>query len=215
MKSYVVIGLGRFGSALARQLSKQGAEILAVDYHQDMVRKIADEVTQAVEADATDLEVLRALGVAGFDCAVVAIGEDLAVSVLTVMNLKELKVPYIICKAQDETYKRVLEKLGVDLVIIPEKEYAHRLADKLNHFDMLEYIELTDDYGILKLPAPLPWQGKTLRELDLRARLGLTVISVKNDEKLRMSPPADYRVQSGDVLALLGSADMLERAEKL
>ena len=126
MKSYIVIGLGRFGQTLARQLCTLGAEVLAMDVRNDLVQQVADDVTHAVVGDAQDKEVLRALGARDFDCAIIAIGSDLAASVLTTMNLKELEVPYIICKAHDETHRRVLEKLGVDRVIIPEQENAQR-----------------------------------------------------------------------------------------
>ena len=119
MKSYAVIGLGRFGSALARQLCKLGAEVLALDVKGDYVQQIANDVTHAVVGDAQDKEVLRALGVRNLDCAVIAIGDNLAASVLITMNLKELGVPYIVCKAHDETHRKVLEKLGVDRVVIP------------------------------------------------------------------------------------------------
>ena len=150
MKSYIVIGLGRFGQTLARQLCMLGAEVLAMDVHNDLVQQVADDVTHAVVGDAQDKEVLRALGVRDFDCAIVAIGTDLAASVLTVMNLQELEVPQIICKAQDETHSRVLKKLGVDKVVIPEQENAARLARSLHSHNVLDYIELSEDYGILE-----------------------------------------------------------------
>ena len=128
MKSYIVIGLGRFGETLAKQLCTLGAEVLAMDVRNDLVQQVAADVTHAVVGDAQDKEVLRALGARDFDCAIVAIGDNLAASVLTVMNLKELEVPYVVCKAHDETHRRVLEKLGVDRVVIPEKENAMRLS---------------------------------------------------------------------------------------
>ena len=121
MKSYAVIGLGRFGSALSRQLCKLGAEVLALDVRADFVQQISGDVTHAVVGDAQDKEVLKALGVRNLDCAVIAIGDNLAASVLIAMNLKELGVPYVVCKAHDETHRKVLEKLGVDRVLIPEQ----------------------------------------------------------------------------------------------
>ena len=124
MKSYIVIGLGRFGGSLARQLCTLGAEVLAMDVHNDLVQQLANDVTHAVVGDARDKEVLRALGVRNFDCAVIAIGDDLAASVLITMNLKELGAPYIVCKAHDETHRLVLEKLGADRVVIPEQEHS-------------------------------------------------------------------------------------------
>ena len=215
MKSYVVIGLGRFGSTLARQLCKLGAEVLAMDVHNDLVQQVADEVTHAVVGDAQDKDVLRALGVRDFDCAIVAIGSDLAASVLAVMNLQELEVPYIICKAHDETHRRVLEKLGVQRVVIPEQENAARLARSLNSHNVLDYTELSEDYGILEIPAPKNWIGKTLKELNIRAKLGVNIIAVESGSQTNVSPSADYLIQAGDIMVVLGDNYSLEAVLKL
>ena len=214
MKSYVVIGLGRFGSGLARSLCRQGAEVLAIDIRPDLVQQVANEVTHAVVGDAQDKEVLRALDVRSFDCAVIAIGDNLAASVLTVMNLKELEVPYVVCKAHDETHRRVLEKLGVDRVVIPELEYAQRLARSLYSHNVLDYIELSKDYGILEIPVPKSWAGKTLRELNVRAKLGINIIAVKNGAETNVSPSADYAIRAEDVLAVLGDNVALEAVQR-
>lgn len=214
MKSYVVIGLGRFGSGLARSLCRQGAEVLAMDIRPDLVQQVANEVTHAVVGDAQDKEVLRALDVRSFDCAVIAIGDNLAASVLTVMNLKELEVPYVVCKAHDETHRRVLEKLGVDRVVIPELEYAQRLARSLYSHNVLDYIELSKDYGILEIPAPKSWAGKTLKELNVRAKLGINIIAVKNGAETNVSPSADYAIRAEDVLAVLGDNVALEAVQR-
>lgn len=215
MKSYAVIGLGRFGSSLARQLCSLGAEVLALDVKGDLVQQISNDVTHAVVGDAQDKEVLRALGVRNLDCAVIAIGDNLAASVLITMNLKELGVPYIVCKAHDETHRKVLEKLGVDRVVIPEKEYAQRLARTLNSHNVLDYIELSEDFGILDVPAPHSWIGKSLRELNVRAKLGVTIIAVENGGKTNVSPNADYGVQEGDTLVMLGDNVALEKVQRL
>ena len=215
MKSYVVIGLGRFGTTLARQLCALGGEVLAIDVRSDLVQQVANDVTQAVVGDAQDKEVLRALGVRDFDCAIIAIGDDLAASVLATMNLKELEVPYIICKAHDDTHRRVLEKLGVDRVIIPEKENAERLARSLNSHNVLDYIELSEEYGILEIPAPKSWIGNSLKELNVRAKLGVNIIAVESGSKTNVSPSADYRIQDGDVMVVLGENYALEAVQKL
>ena len=215
MKSYVVIGLGRFGQTLARQLCMLGAEVLAMDTCNDLVQQVAEDVTHAVVGDAQDKDVLRALGVRDFDCAIVAIGTNLAASVLTVMNLQELEVPYIICKAQDETHSRVLKKLGVDKVVIPEQENAARLARSLNSHNVLDYIELSEDYGILEIPAPKTWVGKTLKDLNIRAKLGVNIIAVESGKKTNVSPAADYLIQEGDIMVVLGDNYSLEAVQKL
>ena len=215
MKSYIVIGLGRFGSALARQLCRLGAEVLAIDVRSDLVQQIAPDVTHTVVGDAQDKEVLRALGAGHFDCALIAIGDDLAASVLTTMNLKELNVPYIVCKAHDETHRRVLEKLGVDRVVIPEQEHGERLARSLHSHNVLDYIELSEAYGILEIPAPKSWVGKTLKELNVRAKLGVNIIAVESDGKTNVSPAADYCIQAGDMMVVLGENYALEAVQKL
>ena len=215
MKSYVVIGLGRFGRAISRQLCQLGAEVLAMDTNEDLVQQVANDVTHAVVGDARDKEVLRALGVRDMECAIIAIGEDLAASVLTVMNLKELGVPYVVCKAQDETHRRVLEKLGVNRVVIPEQEHAQRLGRSLFSHNVLDYIELSEEYGILEVPAPRSWVGKTLKELNVRAKIGVNIIAVESGHKTNVSPAADYEICSGDVMVVLGDNMALEAVQKL
>ena len=215
MKTYVVIGLGRFGSALSRQLCMLGAEVLAMDVQSSLVQQLANDVTQAVVGDAQDKEVLRSLGVRNFDCAVIAIGDNLAASVLITMNLKELGVPYIVCKAHDETHRRVLEKLGVDRVVIPEQEHAQRLGRSLFSHNVLDYIELSEDYGILEVPSPKDWVGRTLKELNVRAKLGVNIIAVENGKATNVSPAADYRIQPEDVLVVLGDNYALEAMQRL
>jgi len=215
MKSYVIIGLGLFGQALARQLCMLGAEVLAIDVRSDLVQQVANDVTHAVVGDAQDKEVLRALGVRDMDCAIVSIGDDLAASVLITMNLMELEVPYIVCKAHDETHRRVLEKLGADRVVIPEQENAQRLGRSLHSHNVLEYIELSEDYGILEIPAPKDWVGHTLIGLDVRRRYGINIIAIEGERGVNVSPPADYEIQEKDILVVLGSNYHLEAVQKL
>ncbi len=215
MKSFLVIGLGRFGSEVARQLCAQGCEVLAMDVSSELVQQVADDVTHAVVGDAQDKEVLRALGAGNFDCAIVAIGGELAASVLATMNLQELNVPHIVCKAHDDTHRRVLEKLGANRVVIPEYEFAGKLARSLVSHNVLDYIELSPDYGILEVPAPKSWIGKTLKELNIRAKLGVNIIAVENNQKTNVSPAADYLIKSGDVMVVLGDNKALEAVQKL
>lgn len=215
MKSYLVIGLGRFGQAVARQLCALGGEVLAMDRNSDLVQQVANDVTHAVVGDAQDKEVLRTLGAREFDCAIAAIGDDLAASVLITMNLKELEVPYIVCKAHDETHRRVLEKLGADRVVIPEQEYAGRLSRSLYSHNVLEYIELSEEYGILEVPAPKSWVGRTLKELNVRAKLGVNIIAVESGKETNVAPGADYLIREGDTMVVLGDNYALEAVQKL
>ena len=215
MKSYIVIGLGLFGAEVSRQLCSLGCEVLAMDISSSLVQQVASDVTHAVVGDGQDKDVLKALGAGNFDCAIVAIGDNLAASVLTAVNLMELKVPYVVCKAHDETHRRVLEKLGVDRVIIPECEFAGKLARSLSSHNVLDYIELSRDYGILEVPAPKSWVGKTILELNVRAKLGVNIIAVESGEKTNVSPTADYRIESGDIMVVLGDNKALETVQKL
>lgn len=215
MKSCVVIGLGRFGREAARRLCELGCEVLAVDSRSELVQQISNDVTQAVVADGKDKDVLRALGVRDFDCAIVAIGDNLADSVLVTMNLKELGLPRIICKASDETHRQVLKKLGADQVVIPEQENASRLAKSLASKNVLDYIELSDDYGIVEVPAPAPWLDKSLIELNVRAKLGVNILAVRRGGDITVSPAADFRILQGDVLVVLGDTAAIDAMQKL
>jgi trk system potassium uptake protein TrkA len=215
MKSYVVIGLGRFGSEVARRLCDLGCEVLAVDSRSDLVQQISQDVTHAVMADARDKEVLRALGVKDFDCAIVAIGGSLGDSVLATMNVKELGVPRVVCKAHDETHRQVLLKLGADQIVIPEQEQAVRLARSLSSHNVLDYIELSSEYGIVEVPAPKSWVGKNLKELNVRAKLGLNILAVKKGSNINVSPSAEYPIEAEDILVVLGNTGALEKVQKL
>ena len=215
MKSYIVIGLGRFGAQAAKRLCELGCEVLAIDRNAELVQPISNLVTQAVVGDARDKEVLRALGAKDFECAIVAIGTNLADSVLATMNLKELGVPYIVCKASDETHRQVLLKLGADRVVIPEQEHAHRLAKNLSSPNVLDYIELSEEYGIIEIPAPKNWQGKSLKELNVRAKLGVNIIAVEKAGKINVSPSADYRIEAADIMVVLGDTAALDAVQKL
>lgn len=215
MKSYIVVGMGRFGSEVAKRLCEYGCEVLAVDKHSELIQPLGDLVTQAVVADATDKEVLRALGAKDFDCAVVAIGGSLSDSVLATMNLKELGVGHIVCKAHDATHRQVLLKLGADQVVIPEQENALRLARSLSSFNVLDYIELSEDYGIIDVPAPAQWVGRTLKEINVRAQLGVNILAVKQVGRINVSPSADYTISQGDVMVVLGDTAALKAVRSI
>ena len=202
MRSFVVIGLGLFGSSVARQLCALGAEVLAIDTNPDLVQQVSTDVTSAVVADARDAEVLRALGAQECDGAVVAIGDDLAGSVLATMNLKELGIGHIVCKAHDET-------------LIPEKEGADRLARSLTSHNVLDFIELSNDYGIVEISAPKAWIGKSLKDLNIRAKLGVNVIAIERGEKISVSPRAEYEIAKNDILVVLGDYDSLTVMQEL
>ncbi len=209
MKSYIVIGLGRFGAEMAVKLYECGEDVLAMDTDEALVDKIADRVTRAVAADAKDVDVLKKLGAGNFDRAVVAVGSDLAASALITMNLKSLGVPYILCKAHDDTYREILEKLGASRVIIPEREMADKLSLGLTSAGIMEYIEISDEYGIVEMAPPEAWLGKCIRNLDLRRKYNANVIALRQGDELHIPPDIDAELDENTTLVMLGSYEMI------
>lgn len=214
MKKYAVIGLGRFGLQVAKRLYEYGEDVLAIDRHEDLINTVADHVSRAVVADAKNKETLKSLGVAMCDCVIVALGSDFASSVLVTMNLKSLGVRQIICKAQDDTHREILEKIGADKVIIPEREMADKIARLLSSPNILEYIELSSDHGIVEFKTPSSWIGKSLRELNIRQKFGVNVISVKHGDDVIYSFDADFVFPDPSSVVLLGNDKALEKIEK-
>lgn len=216
MKAYLVVGLGRFGTAMALKLHELGNEVMVIDGRAEEVQKLSNRVTYAVVGDARDEEVLRSLGVRNVDCAIVAIGSDLAASILVTLNLKSLGVQQVICKAPNELHKRALEKVGADRVLIPEREMAVKLAQNLTSSSVLDYTELSRDCGIAEIRTPAPWIGKNLREIDVRAKYGVTVIALrKADGDLTVFIRPNYTLEQDDVLMILGGNDDLAHVQKL
>lgn len=213
-KTYVVVGLGRFGSAAAIRLCELGNEVLAIDNDPDLVQQVAPHVTQAVVGDAQDAGVLRALGIRDFDCAIVAIGGNLSASILTTLNFKELGVPMVICKAHDDNHRKILEKLGADRVVVPEREFANKLAQGLSSANVLEYIELSSDYGISEFSVPASWVGKNLKELNIRAKYGVNIIAIRQGDSVQVAPGADYALQATDIIVALGEYKALSAVQR-
>jgi trk system potassium uptake protein TrkA len=210
-RQVAVIGLGRFGSAIAAALAELGCDVIGVDGRADQVRELADVIAQAIELDATDEKALKAAGIQDVDVAVVSIGENIESSLLVVMQLRELGVKTIVAKAVTPLHGRILEKLGVSRVIFPEREMAIRVAHSLVMPNVIDYIELSRDFSIVELPAAGPFVGKTLKQLELRPRFGLTLIAIKRrppgaqTEITSVAPSADEMIREGDVLVLLGT----------
>ena len=218
MKTYVVIGLGRFGTAVATELCRLGHEVLAIDESEDRIQNIADQVTHAVAGDARDPAVLRALGVRNYDCAIVAAADDVGSSALVTMNLKEMGVKKVICKAQSMVHWKVLEKIGADMVVFPEYEMGMKLAQNLSSSNVLNFIELSEDYGIVELAAPKSWQGHSIRDLNVRAKYKVNIIAIRRngeDADLQLTPVADYVIAPGDVVVTLGRYEDIDLLHEL
>lgn len=220
-RTFGVIGLGRFGSAVATTLTELGQDVIGIDSSEEPVRQLADVLSYAVELDATDEKALRAAGIKDVDAAIISIGQNIESSLLVVMQVMELGVKNIVAKAATPLHGRVLEKLGVSRVIFPEREMAVRVAHSLVVPNVIDYIGLSQDFSIIELPAPPEFTGKSLRELQLRQRFGLTLIAIKRQTGTgdgiitNVAPSADDRIQATDVLALLGSNERLAQLEQL
>jgi trk system potassium uptake protein TrkA len=220
-QTFAIIGLGRFGSAMARTLTELGQDVIGIDSDEERVQKHADLIRSAVQLDANDERALRTAGVQDVDVAVISIGENIEASLLAVMLVKDLGVPRVIAKAVTTLHGRILERIGVNRVIFPEREMAMRVAHSLVVANVLDYIELSRDFSIIEMPAPAAFIGKSLKEIQLRNRYGLTLIAIKRKpegggpEATNVAPTADDKILAGDVLALLGPNERLAQLDRL
>jgi len=209
-KSYLVIGLGHFGQSVAKTLVDMGHEVVAVDNDPVVVDEIKDHVTHAVQLDATDVSGLRELGIPSFDRCVVGRGTSLEDSINIVMGLKELDARFIVAKAMTDRQARILEKLGADHVVFPERDMGTRVAHSLQSPRVMDYMDLGRDLGITEILAPVSCQGMALRNLELRQRFGINVIAVRRGGELKMDLGPDDADEEGDVLVVAGDAASLE-----
>lgn len=214
MRQVAVIGLGRFGSSVAKTLHEQGLEVLGIDVDPDLVEIHTGELTHALVCDCTDEESLATLGLRNFDAVVIAIGHDVQASILTTVLLKEIGVPKVIVKAATELHGRTLAKVGADKVIYPERDMGARIAHSLVTGSIIDYIELSPEYTIMELQAPSSLVGLSLREMNLRARYGINVLALKSGEEINAAPLASDTVAPGDVLVLLGTNEGIRRLER-
>jgi trk system potassium uptake protein TrkA len=213
MKRVVVIGLGIFGSQLARQLYENGLEVVAIDKNRDVVQRIKDHSTKAVLSDATDKEVLESIGIDAKDTVVISFGEDLSASTLLTLYLKEMKVKEIIVKVPNEDYKRILLKVGASEAIIPEREMANKVARSIISPNVLEYLPISEDYTIVELAPPTDFIGKSLADLDLRKKYALQVIAIRDvlTNKMQLVPRASAIIKDSDVLVIIGREDDIHK----
>ena len=198
-KQFVVIGLGRFGSSIATTLYSLGNDVLVIDKNEDLIQDIASEVTHAVQADATDENALKSLGIRNFDVAIISIGGDIQSSVMATLILRELGVKYIIAKGNGELHAKVLYKIGADRVVLPEKDMGVRVAHNIISSSILDYIELSSDYSIMEVKAFEDWVGKDLKSLDLRKKYGINVIYGKNIYSNTLGYGATPREKANDL----------------
>ena len=206
----IVIGLGRFGSSVGRTLERMGHEVLGLDSNRALVQDLADDLTQVVEADATDIDTLRSLEAGSFQSAVVAIGSDIEASVLTVLALSDLGVPTIWAKATSENHGRILQRTGAHHVVFPEANMGERVAHLLNG-QLMDFIQFDDRFAIAKLAAPEQIVGITLQMSDVRTKHGITVVGIKRVDQDFVYAVPDTIVLPNDVLVISGTIDDIER----
>ena len=215
-QTYAIIGLGRFGGALLETLVANGQDVLGIDINEEHVNDYRDIATQVVIADAQEDDVLRKLDIASFDHVIIAIGHNTQASILATINAKDLGAKNVIAKAENRTHLRVLTKIGADFVVQPEREMGERIGRKLLAPNMLNFIELSDDYSMAEVQIVNPaFAGKTLSELKIRKKFGLNVIAVRHDGEVIVAPEASYRVHHLDILSVVGPKDMVDDFDQM
>lgn len=212
-KQFAVIGLGRFGGSVCKELYAQGHEVLAIDQDEDKVREYSEFATHAVSIDSTDENALKNVGIRNFDHVVVAIGDHIQASILTTLSLKELGIEKVWVKAQNTYHQKVLDKLDADLVVHPEFDMGKRIAHKMTSDKVIDFIELEDDYSIVELYATKKVHGKNLIDLNFRSEYGVTILAFKREKKMNISPNAQEELHEGDLLIVMGHTEDLERFE--
>jgi trk system potassium uptake protein TrkA len=206
----MVLGLGRFGSAVARELERLGHEVLAIDSNEQAVNEIARDVTHAMQMDASDETALRGVGAENFQTAIVAISSKAEPSIFATMVLKRLGVRTVIAKAGDRLHAEILARVGADRVILPEQETGTRLAHSFHVPNVIDYLDVGPSFGIEKVRPPASFIGKALGDLDLKNRIGVTPIAIRRGQNVIINPAREERIAEGDELILIGRDDKLD-----
>ncbi len=213
-KQIVVIGLGRFGSGVARTLFQMGHDVIAIDKDERMVREITGTVTYPVQGDACDESLLREIGISKCDIAIVGVGSDIQSSIMATVLLKNLEIPLIIARAQDSLHGNTLEKVGANRIISPEHDTGERLAHSLFAQEVIDYMEISGDYGIIKIKPPSHLLNMALRDAGFggpRDRHQLAVLAIRRGREMILTPDQDDRIQEGDILLVAGKQDDLDK----
>ena len=212
-KQFLVLGLGRFGMSVARTLCEQGQEVMAVDADEHLVEASAPHVTQAMQLDATDEEALASLDIQNFDAAIVSVGQNTRDSILISVILKELGIPYLVAKANDDLHAKVLRKIGVDRVVFPERDMGARLARNLLTPNVLELMELGGDHQLIEIRVPAKWVGGSLISLNVRRRYGVNILAIHREDRFLVSPAPDMLFENGDTVLVMGRREDIDRLE--
>ena len=208
-KQYLVIGCGRFGSSVAKKMCQLGNEVMVIDKDEDSIENIAEQVTHTAIVDVTEERDLKSIGLGNFDVVIVAISSDVRASIMATVMAKEMGVPKVVCKAKDELQAKVLYKIGADKVVFPERDMGIRLAYNLASENILDQINLDPEYSIMEIVTPQNWVGKTIIELNLRAKYDITVLAVKTQSGLKVMPSPNYKMQEKNILIIIGNTDKI------
>ncbi|MDE5412715.1 potassium channel family protein [Alkalihalobacterium chitinilyticum] len=213
-KQFAVIGLGRFGSSVCKELYKLGHDVLAIDNNEEKVNNMTDHSTHSVIASGTDESALHSLGIRNFDYVIVAIGDNIQSSILCTLILKELGVSNVWVKAQNYYHHRVLEKIGADRIVHPEQDMGIRIAQHLVSEKIVDYIELSDEYSIIEVIATEKVSNKSLDQLNVRAKYGCTILAIKRGNDINISPFPSEMIELNDILIVIGHKNDLKRFEE-
>jgi trk system potassium uptake protein len=212
-KQFAVIGLGRFGGSVCKELDKMGHEVLAIDINEERVNNFAKFATHAVVANATDENTLLSLGIKNFDHVIVAIGDNIQASILCTLLLKELKVKQVWVKALNQYHHKVVEKIGADRIIHPEHDMGIKIAHYLASEKIIDYIELSPEYSIVEIMATNKVSNKSIAKLNIRAKYGCTILGIKRGEDVIVSPTPDQLILENDIIIVVGANTDLKRFE--
>ena len=211
MKNILIIGIGRFGFHIAKELSKLNTQVLAVDTSEDHLQKVDEYVSKTIIGNGTDLDFLKTLGINTFDDCIVTIGDNFQGSLETVLNLKELGAKRITARASMESQKKLLSKIGADLVVYPEKQLAKWTALHCSSNSVYDFMDLDNQYGVYEILTPNIWAGKTLAELDLRKKHSINIIGIKEKNKMRMILGPSYMLKEGENLVVIGKEEDINK----
>lgn len=214
MKSFIVMGCGRFGESCAKTLMELDNEVLVIDEDYDKIKNISNDVTTAIQCDITDELAMKEIGLSNFDVAIISIGSSLTAAIMGTMLAKEAGVKYILAKAPSLREGNILKKVGADKIIYPERDMARRVAHNLTSKNILDFFQISPKYSMVEQKIHDDWVNLNLEELKIRKRYGVTVVAVERKGDIIVSPSSDLKLMEGDILVIIGSNEQINKIEK-
>ena len=214
MKSFIVMGCGRFGESCAQTLMDLDNEVLVIDEDYDKIKNISNDVTTAIQCDITDELAMKEIGLSNFDVAIISIGSSLTAAIMGTMLAKEAGVKYILAKAPSLREGNILKKIGADKIIYPERDMARRVAHNLTSKNILDFFQISPKYSMVEQKIHDDWINLNLQELKIRKRYGVTVVAVERKGDIIVSPSSDLKLMEGDILVIIGSNEQINKIEK-